>query len=116
FLVHWPSRRIRKFKRHMKTRVSLFGLLLLCGAHVAAQERPHAFTGAQILPISGEPISNGVLVVHRGKITAVGAVGRVNIPSDAVTVDATGKIIMPGLVDTHSHIGGGDGGDRSSPT
>jgi len=29
--------------------------------------------------------------------------------------DMTGKVIMPGLVDTHSHIGGGDGGDRSSP-
>jgi imidazolonepropionase-like amidohydrolase len=30
-------------------------------------------------------------------------------------VDAAGKIIMPGIVDTHSHIGGGAGGDRSDP-
>lgn len=101
----------------MKLRVSLLGLICLCStALLSAQDRPHAFTGAQILPISGQPIPNGVLVVHRGKITAVGAVGQVRIPSDAVTVDASGKIIMPGLVDTHSHIGGGDGGDRSSPT
>lgn len=100
----------------MKSRVFLFGLMwLCCAAHVAAQERPHVFTGAQILPIAGAPIENGVLVVHRGKITAVGAAGQVQIPANAVTVDATGKVIMPGLVDTHSHIGEGDGGDRSAP-
>jgi imidazolonepropionase-like amidohydrolase len=29
--------------------------------------------------------------------------------------DVTGKVIMPGLVDTHSHIGGGDGADRAAP-
>src|SRR5687768_15262531 len=69
------------------------------------QETPQAYTGAQIIPISAPPIENGVLVVHRGKIVAVGA--RV--------ADATGKVIMPGLIDTHSHIGGGSGGDGSAP-
>lgn len=61
--------------------------------------------GATVYPISGPPIKNGVLVVRGGKIEAVGAAGSVNIPADAKVIDATGKILMPGIVDTHSHIG-----------
>lgn len=79
-----------------------------------AQEQPHAFRGATILPISGAPIQNGVLVVQGGKITAVGG-PETAIPAGATVHDAAGKTIMPGLVDTHSHIGNGDGGDRSNP-
>jgi imidazolonepropionase-like amidohydrolase len=81
---------------------------------LTAQEQPHAFRGATILPIAGAPIQNGVLVVQGGKITAVGG-PETAIPAGAVVHDAAGKTIMPGLVDTHSHIGGGDGGDRSNP-
>ncbi|HEX6371601.1 MAG TPA: amidohydrolase family protein [Longimicrobium sp.] len=81
---------------------------------LTGQEQPHAFRGATLIPISGAPIPNGVLVVQGGKITAVGG-PETAIPAGAVVHDATGKTIMPGLVDTHSHIGGGDGGDRSNP-
>ncbi len=84
-------------------------------APLAAQERPLAFTGAEIIPVSGPPIPDGALVVRHGRITAVGPRGQVRIPSDAVVRELEGKVIMPGLVDTHSHIGGGDGGDRSAP-
>lgn len=79
-----------------------------------AQERPLAFTGAEILPVSGDPIEEGVLIVQDGKIMAVGAVGEVTIPDNAEVRDVSGSVIMPGLVDSHSHIGQGDGGDRSS--
>lgn len=81
---------------------------------LAAQERPHVFRGATILPISGAAIPNGVLVVQGGKITAVGDAST-PVPAGAQVHDVSGKTIMPGLVDTHSHIGGGDGGDRSAP-
>ena len=37
------------------------------------------------------------------------------MPADAVRIECAGKVIMPGLVDTHSHVGGGWGGDASSP-
>ncbi|TVQ08779.1 MAG: amidohydrolase [Balneolaceae bacterium] len=74
------------------------------------------FTGATIYPVSGDPIENGVLVIRGDKIEAVGAAGDVRIPRNAKQVDVSGKVIIPGLVDTHSHIGGGDGGDRSSAT
>jgi imidazolonepropionase-like amidohydrolase len=79
-----------------------------------AQEQPHAFRGATLIPIAGQPIANGVLVVQGGRITAVGG-PETAIPAGAVVHDVSGKTIMPGLVDTHSHIGGGDGGDRSNP-
>ncbi len=61
--------------------------------------------GAKIYPISGSPIDNGVLVVLGGKIEAVGPASSIAIPADAYVVDATGKILMPGIVDSHSHIG-----------
>lgn len=92
-------------------------LLLLCVAavsHGVAQEKVHVFRGATIYPIEGDPVENGVLVVRNGAIVSVGAAHSVSVPSDAVVVDVAGKVIMPGLVDTHSHIGRGSGGDRSS--
>lgn len=74
-----------------------------------------AFKGATIYPISGSPIENGVLVVKDGKIEAVGPAAQIQIPADAEVYDVSGKVLMPGLVDSHSHIGNGDGGDSSSP-
>ncbi len=91
------------------------GLIWLCTVFaVQAQERPHVFEGAEIIPITGEPISNGILIVEDGKITAVGESGSVSIPNNAIRQNVSGKVIMPGLVDSHSHIGEGDGGDASA--
>jgi imidazolonepropionase-like amidohydrolase len=39
----------------------------------------------------------------------------VPIPSDALRRDVSGKVLLPGLVDTHSHIGGVQGADASAP-
>lgn len=90
-------------------------IILLCAALGTAQEKPYAFRGATIIPIEGEPIANGVLLVQHGTILAVGTAGEVAIPTDAVVHDVSGKVIMPGMVDTHSHLGGGSGGDGSAP-
>ena len=98
----------------MKILTNLGVLLLFICFSLQAQDRPHAFEGAEIIPVVGDPIPNGVLVVQNGEITAVGAAGSVSIPRNAERIDVSGKVIMPGLVDTHSHIGEGDGGDRSS--
>ncbi len=82
-------------------------------ALVQAQESPHAFTGARILTISGGEIENGTLLVHRGKIVAVGTA--VAIPPGATEHDVSGRILMPGLVDSHSHVGQVAGADGSAP-
>lgn len=95
----------------------LLGLVALLGlaAGVGAQEKPQVFTGAQIIPIAGEPIARGVFVVSGGKIVAVGAADKIALPAGAEIHDVTGKVLMPGLVDSHSHIGSGSGGDGSGP-
>ena len=90
-------------------------LAALCvAAPMAAQEEPHVFRGAQVLPIAGPPIESGVLVVENGKIVDVGGPDT-RAPRGAVEHDLSGKVLMPGLVDTHSHVGSVSGGDRSSP-
>src|SRR5262245_7800353 len=63
------------------------------------------FRGARIHTADGPPIDNGVLVVSGGKITAVGRAGDLPVPDGASVRDVSGKVIIPGLVDTHSHIG-----------
>ena len=96
------------------SRAALLIAALSLSVPLSAQERPQAFRGATLYPISSAPIRNGVLVLRGGKIVTVGG-SDTRIPADAVVHDISGKVIMPGLVDTHSHIGGGDGGDRSAP-
>lgn len=79
------------------------------------QDSVQAFVGARLIPIAGDPIQNGVLVVQGDKILEVGSAGEVDIPAEAKVNDISGKVIMPGLVCTHSHIGEVSGGDRSTP-
>ena len=54
------------------------------------------------------------MLIKDSKIHAVGPAGSIKIPPGVQVKEIKG-IIMPGLVDTHSHIGGGSGGDRSAP-
>lgn len=74
-----------------------------------------AFVGGRVLPVSGPPIERGVLVIDGTKIVAVGPEGATAIPPGATRVDVAGKTLVPGLVDTHSHVGGVAGADGSSP-
>lgn len=99
-------------QRYMLT---LVAVTAVTAATARAQDAPVAWTGATILPISGDPIESGTLVVRHGKIVAVGPDDKVAVPQDAQRLDGTGKIIMPGLVDTHSHVGGIGGADSSAP-
>ena len=96
-------------------RLALLALLAATlGPSAGAQESPVAFVGATVHPVSGPAIADGAVVVHEGRITYVGP--RAGAPLDgARQQDATGKTILPGIVDTHSHVGDGDGGDSSGP-
>lgn len=101
----------------MKIRL-LFCLAILPGfvaSALSAQDSPHAFVGASLETCEGPVIADGALVVHRGKIIAVGKSSDVEIPAGAVRHDVSGQIIMPGLVCSHSHIGSVSGGDSSGP-
>jgi imidazolonepropionase-like amidohydrolase len=92
----------------------ILGALAFCFCLPAAAETV-AFTGARLIPIAGPEIDSGTLVIRDGRIAAVGATGAVRIPAGARRIEMRGRTIMPGLVDSHSHIGGAAGGDRSAP-
>lgn len=96
-------------------RILPFLFCFLLAAAAQAQDKPVAITGARVIPISGPEIQNGVLLVRGGKIIAIGDAQSVTLPADVTTIDAKGKVLMPGLVDTHSHIGGIGGADGSGP-
>jgi imidazolonepropionase-like amidohydrolase len=106
-----------KSRQASLARVGLAGAALAAVAAgaspAAAQDRAIAFTGARILTMAGEAVEDGTLVIRDGKILAVGA--NVAIPADAERRDAKGRVIMPGIVDTHSHIGQVAGADGSGP-
>jgi imidazolonepropionase-like amidohydrolase len=74
-----------------------------------ARPGPLAIVGGRLLPIAGGPVEDGVVLVRDGRIEAVGR--DVRVPEDAERVDATGKVVLPGLVDAHVHVGVHEEGD-----
>lgn len=62
-----------------------------------------AITNARVLPVSGPALDRGTVLIRAGRIAAVGA--SVQVPAGAQTIDAAGKIVTPGLVDSATQIG-----------
>ncbi|MBO8128795.1 MAG: amidohydrolase [Peptococcaceae bacterium] len=62
-----------------------------------------ALVNGYVVTMAGKDIPNGTVLVENGKIKEVGA--GVIVPDKAQVVDASGKIIMPGLIDAHCHVG-----------
>lgn len=92
-------------------------LLLACSALLPGaieEPPPHAFVGARLITMAGDDVADGVLVVEGGRIAAVGPRAGTPIPPNAVVHDLAGRTVMPGLVDTHSHVGQVEGGDGSA--
>ncbi len=67
----------------------------------AAQERVTLIRNATILTITNGTIEHGSVLIRGGKIAAVGT--SVTAPSNARVIDGTGKFVLPGIIDTHSH-------------
>jgi imidazolonepropionase-like amidohydrolase len=93
--------------------VFVFPALCVFSVSLEAQERAVVIRGGTVLPISGPAIPNGTVVMRGGKIVAVGA--NVPLPSGAEIVDATGRYVMPGVIDAASHIGI-ESNDLNEPT
>lgn len=83
--------------------VFFFGALALVGPARAGDTV--AYTGATIRTAAGKTFQPGTLIVRDGKIAEVGPSDEVVVPDDAKRVDLTGKVVIPGLVDSHSHLG-----------
>ncbi len=78
--------------------------------------------GATVLTAAGPTLTGASLLLQNGQVAAVGT--DLTVPADAEVVDASGKWVTPGLIDTHSHLGvyaapGGwslsDGNEATSP-
>jgi len=72
----------------------------LAAAPAAAQTI--AITGGTVHPISGPPIANGTVIITNGRIAAVGA--GIAIPAGARRIDATGKVVTPGLIESSTNM------------
>ncbi len=81
-----------------------------------------AIKGGKIFTITKGIIEKGTILIDDGKIVKVGA--RVKAPNGTEVIDAAGKVIMPGLVEAHCHIGiweekigwaGSDGNEATDP-
>ena len=91
-------------RAHPSPRTLAIGALALAAAFgrpLSAQTV--AITGGRVYPVSGPPIEGGTVLIRDGKIAAVGS--GVAIPSGAQRIDATGKWVTPGLINSATELG-----------
>src|ERR1700676_2227745 len=109
--------------------VTLLALLATAPQMFAQGGEPQYFAirGAKIVPVSGPPLENAIVVMAHGVITAIGK--DVAIPPDAWIIEGKGLTVYPGLFDSFTDVGlpvaapapssageGGGGGRRAAPT
>lgn len=63
-----------------------------------------AIVGGHVVPIEGDVIPGGRVIVSSGKITAVGG-SELEIPKGSSVVDASDKWVLPAFIDPHTHLG-----------
>jgi imidazolonepropionase-like amidohydrolase len=64
-----------------------------------------AITGGYVVPVDGEPVDGGTVLVRDGKIVAVGTAADVDVPDGVTEVDASGCWVLPGFLESHAHMG-----------
>ena len=62
------------------------------------------FGDALLNPVTGEVTREAVVVIEDGRVTRAGRRDGVPTPRDAVTIDAEGLTLLPGLIDCHVHL------------
>jgi len=85
-----------KFKQSL----FLLGFLAPCAF---GQTKDLAIVGAHIETGDGKVIASGTILIHDGKITAVGE--SVSVPNDIETIDGKGLYVYPGFIDAYSTQG-----------
>lgn len=84
------------------------GLLLILAGRVCGQSTTGALVirGGTLVDVrAGKEVPNSLIVIRGDHIEQVAAEGKVEIPQGAQIVDARGKWIIPGLIDSHAHAG-----------
>ena len=84
------------------------------GSYIAQTPNEVLIRNATVLTVSKGAIKNGSVLIRDGKIAAVGT--NLDASSNAMVIDATGKFLMPGIIDCHSHMAiEGGGNEGTSP-
>jgi imidazolonepropionase-like amidohydrolase/cyclophilin family peptidyl-prolyl cis-trans isomerase len=81
--------------------------LFLCGLLVvfAARAQTTAIVNATLIDGTGAaPVRDSAIVVVNGRIAAIGPRGKVAVPAGATVIDAAGRYIVPGFIDTNVHL------------
>ncbi|MEP3481501.1 MAG: amidohydrolase family protein [Fuerstiella sp.] len=90
--------------------VIVAALLLTTSVIAQAQDRL-AITGATIIPVVGDRIENGTILISDGRIEAVGK--DISVPVEAKVIDASGHFVMPGMINVHSAAGMSQANERN---
>ncbi len=85
--------------------VMLFGVSTSLSAQlkVEGEGEDLLIKNATVLTVTMGTIEKGSVLIHAGKIKAVGA--NMAVPDGVRVIDATGRFVMPGIIDSHSHMG-----------
>ena len=79
-------------------------ILLILATATVAPARPIALVGGRLIDgFGGPPLPNSVIIVEGERITAIGAVGSLDVPPDAEIISTEGMSVLPGLWDCHVH-------------
>lgn len=101
---------MKNFRSYGGLEIGILAAILTVGTPARSSAEVTAFVGAKIIDGTGSiPIERGVLVIRDGRIVAVGGVGDVAVPANAETVNVSGKVIMPGMINGHGHVGRTEG-------
>src|SRR5687767_4142104 len=80
-------------------------LVLILAFMVGAHCQTTAFIGVNVIPMDRERVlTDQTVVVRNGVIAEMGDAKKVQVPKEAVRVDGSGKYLIPGLVDMHTHL------------
>src|SRR5437899_7601664 len=106
--LRYMARRSHLYRVALLSVSCVLGVLALTQQQASGQQSSPAvhndvvIKGGTILTVTHGKIENGSIYIHDGKIAAVGQ--SVNAPANATVIDASGKFVMPGIIDSHSHI------------
>jgi imidazolonepropionase-like amidohydrolase len=77
----------------------------VAGSQAGSGSGTLALVGATLVDGTGrQALPDAAVVIHKGRIVAVGPQSQIKIPKHAEVVDAHGKTILPGLWDMHAHF------------
>ncbi len=91
----------------MKTALVMFSIVLLLGAVAVGQTTAPVTViraGSLIDPRTEAPKHNQVIVIRGERIEAAGDAGTVKEPAGATVIDLSNATVLPGLIESHTHL------------